>query len=158
MSCALGGDASAPAIASFLKVRLRRDRWRSSASVRNRAPPFNGAMKLSAPGSDGAPQLVAGLNGKRSPACRLSACSYGAPPPDHGPAPFRAPALRPQRGQGRERARAGARRRAVASFRLRAGPSRGLQGKHAAHRAPARGGGCRCDRPRKGYQSASFQS
>lgn len=66
----------------------------------------------------------------------------GAPPPDQRPAPFRAPSLRPQRRHGRERARAGARRRAVASSWLRSGPSRGLPGADGARRAPARGGRC----------------
>jgi len=55
--------------------------------ARNRAPPFNSAMQLTTPGREGASQLIARLNGKRSPASRLSARGYGAPPPDHGPAP-----------------------------------------------------------------------
>jgi hypothetical protein len=78
-------------------------------------------MQQTKPGGDEASQLIARLNGRRSPACRPSACGYGAPPPDHGPAPERAPALRPQRPRERERARAGARRRAVASLRPRSG-------------------------------------
>jgi hypothetical protein len=49
------------------------------------APPFNGAMKLTAPGLDGAPQRIAGLDGKRSPASRRSAGGNGAPPPDQRP-------------------------------------------------------------------------
>jgi hypothetical protein len=35
--------------------------------------------------SDGALQLIARLNGKRSPACRRLICSTGAPPPDQRP-------------------------------------------------------------------------
>jgi hypothetical protein len=69
----------------FLEVRLRRDGFASSALARNRAPPFNSAMEQTKPGLDGASQLIARLNGKRSPASRPSACGYGAPPPDHGP-------------------------------------------------------------------------
>jgi len=129
-----GGDPEGPAPARRLEV------W---ARARNRAPPFNSAMKLTTPGEGGASQLIARLNGKRSPACRLSACGCGAPPPDQRPRARTGPSLRPQRAHGRERARAGARRRAVASLRLRLGPSRGLPGAHGARRAPARGGGRR---------------
>ena len=95
-------------------------------------------MKLTAPGLDGAPQLIAGLNGKRSPASRLSARGYGAPPPDQRPRALRAPALRPQRPPARVRTRAGARHRAVASLRPCARPSRRVRGcPDAARVAPA---------------------
>jgi hypothetical protein len=58
------------------------------ARARNRAPPFNSAMKLTRPSEGGALQLIARLNGKRSLACRPSACGYGAPPPDQRPRAF----------------------------------------------------------------------
>ncbi len=44
-------------------------------------------MEQTKPGRDGASQLIARLNGRRSPAFLLSARGYGAPPPDPGPAP-----------------------------------------------------------------------
>jgi hypothetical protein len=80
-------DARSPDIAaSFLRVRFRRDGWsvgccssQTSASVQ----PGDAADKAGA--SDGALQLIARLNGKRSPAFRLSACGYGAAPPDQRP-------------------------------------------------------------------------
>jgi hypothetical protein len=86
MSCAPGRDGGAPDIAaSFLKVRLRRDGSRVVGSCSQPSASVQPAMQQTEPGGDGASQLIARLNGKRSPACQPSACGYGAPPPDQRP-------------------------------------------------------------------------
>jgi len=87
MSCALGRDGSAPDIAAaFLRVRLRRDGWEGSGLfLEDERLRSTGDAADKAGASDEALQLIARLNGKRSPACRLSACGYGAPPPDQRP-------------------------------------------------------------------------
>jgi len=100
--------------------------------------PSNSAMQLTTPGGDGASQLIARLAGSARRLVGDWRWLRRASARPNGPAPLRAPSLRPQRGHGRERARAGARRRAVASHRLRIGLSRGLPGAHGARRAPAR--------------------
>lgn len=79
-------------------------------------------MKLTTPGEGGASQLIARLNGKRSLASWLSARGYGAPPPDHGPAPFRAP----RRGFASAEGRADTRPARRARSTPRAGPRRWL--------------------------------
>ena len=74
-----GGVLEGPAPARRLRGRrlwLADERLRSIGDAADRA----GA-------SDGALQLIARLNGKRSPVCPPSACGHGVPPPDHGPAP-----------------------------------------------------------------------
>jgi len=100
MSCERGWNGRSPDIAaSFLRVRLQRDDLEvAGLFLEDERLRSTGDAADKAGASEGALQLIARLNGKRSPASRLSALGYGAPPPDHDPAPERAPAARAARG------------------------------------------------------------
>jgi hypothetical protein len=74
MSCELGWDGSSPDIAaSFLRVRLRRDGHDvAGLFLMDERLRLTGDAADKAGASDGALQLIARLNGKRSPVRRPS--------------------------------------------------------------------------------------
>jgi len=151
MSCALGRDGSAPDIAaSLLRSGSGATARGSSAVASDRAPPFNSGMKLTAPGGDGAPQLIPRLDG-RTLAGSLALADGGVA--CAGPTAPRLPAgrsLRPQHGEQR-RPRARPRRRAWVG-RLRRARTRACTPRAVSPRTRARS--CRRATPRRAWPTS----